>query len=165
MPAASPFATASRGFTLAGTLGSMAVVAAVMAVCAPIVVRRIRAHAQSVEQIVRRAEASIDGSLNQAASLADATARQMASLPPPSVVKEAGEAAWPAGPVDPLAPYLGSADVEYGFPPGWPVRENRPPLFWRPRFHPRPPERRLWPRPPAWRWPLDRMNGTRPDAD
>jgi hypothetical protein len=155
MPALSPLASASRGFTLAGTLGSVAVVAAVMAVCAPIVVRRLRAHAQGVEQIVRRAEAAIDGSLNQAASLADATARQMASGPPPAVVRDEGGGPWPAGPVDPLVPYLGSpdrADTFY-FRPRWPWRENRPPLFWRPRFSPRPPERRLWPREPVWRWP------------
>jgi hypothetical protein len=153
MPTPSPFAAASRGFTLAGTLGSMAVVAAVMAVCAPLVVRRIRAHAQSVEQIVRRAEASINGSLNQAASLADATARQMASVPPLSSVRDSGAEAGPAGPVDPLVPYLGTADEWYHVRPRWPRRENRPPLFWRPRFSPRPPERRLWPREPAWRWP------------
>jgi hypothetical protein len=119
---------------LAGTLGSMAVVAAVMAVCAPIVVRRIRAHAQSVETVVRRAEASIDGSLNQAVSLADATARQMASVPPISAIREEGVGPWPAGPIDPLLPYLGSADEWDYFRPRWPLRENRPPLFWRPRF-------------------------------
>ncbi len=153
MPSDSAFASTARGFTLAGTLGSMAVVAAVMAICAPIVVRRIRAHAQSVEKIVRRAEASFDGSLNQAASTIDATARQLASMPPPSAVRSEGEEAWPGGPVDPLVPYLGAAEEGYGFRPPWPLRENRPPLFWRPRFSPRLPERRLWPRPPAWRWP------------
>jgi hypothetical protein len=153
MPAASPFAFTSRGFTLAGTLGSMAVVAAAMALCAPIVVRRLRVHAQGVETIVRRAEASIDGSLNQAVSLADATARQMASVPPLPAVREPGAGPWPAGPVDPLVPYLGGADEGDCFRPRWPLRENRPPLFWRPRFRPRSPERRFWPRPPVWRLP------------
>ena len=136
-----------------GALGSMAAVAAIMAICVPLVARRIHAHAQNAEKIVRQAEGSMTGSLNQAASLAEAATRELASLPAFSPVVGDGTPPWPAGPVDSVIPTLGARWTVGGCLPRWPLLEYRPAPFWRTRFRPHPVDWRPWPRLRAWRQP------------
>jgi hypothetical protein len=146
----SRFAQASRGFTVAGALGGLAVIAAIVAICEPIVVRRFRAHAQRAEKSVGKAESAIAGSLGNVASLADSYARSLESALASAPVARDAESVWPAGPIDPLIPVdpdIADAGCRPRLPPAW----KPPPPFWHPLFRRRPIEWRYWRRPPLWR--------------
>jgi hypothetical protein len=138
---------------MVGGLASLALLAAAVAVCAPLVVKRLRAHAPAADEAARRVEAAVTQGLDSVGRLADAAG---SSLAPPARVgsdRDAAVAALPDGPT--RAPGF--------FPPAWcvpvdpvflpPAWGGRSP-FWKP-FFPRPApwyfhRHPLW-RPAAWR--------------
>jgi hypothetical protein len=143
-------APADDGFTVVGTLSSLAVAAAIFAICVPIVTRRVSEHAQAAQKAAARAESAIAGGLNALASRAEGFAHAVDSAQPYSQAGADGASPWPASPIDRAIPFPDGIEYE-GCRPRWPVDGKPPPPYWRPRFRPHPLEWRLWQRSPAWR--------------
>ena len=137
-----------RGFTLAGSLASLALFAGAVAVCVPLVVKRLRTHAAAADETARRVEAAVTRGLASVGKLADA----YDGLPAPAP-SDLPAAALPDGPRRAPLP----------FPEPWdgpPSSPFVPPCGEKPLFFGRP----FFPRPGPWRFyarPLWRAGGGR----
>jgi hypothetical protein len=120
-----------RGFTLVGALTSLAVLAAAVAVSAPLIVKRLRARVPAADATARRVEAAVARGLDSVGALADAYSGSLAALPRVDA-GEAGAASLPdrpaVFPADPAVAWDGL--VNPSFPAPW----RNHPLLGRPLF-------------------------------
>jgi hypothetical protein len=146
-----PSSTASGrgGFTLLGALGSVALLAAAVAVCVPLVIKRLGTHTPAADDAARRVEAAVTRGLASVGAMADGYGGGLPGLP--ALPEAGGEPVAAAVPDWPVRASPSSSDLGDGpvnpilFPSPW----RRPPLFWRPLF-PRP-IRWYFYRRPLWR--------------
>jgi hypothetical protein len=121
------------GFTLAGTITSLVLLATAAAVCVPLVARRLRQRAPAAEEAARRVDAAVTRSLESVGSLADAYAGTAAAALRSATIGRPAAAALPDGPVGvplyPGEPWVGPLDPPLS-PPRWGPR----PFFWKPVF-------------------------------
>jgi hypothetical protein len=122
------------GFTLAGAITSLALIAAAAAVCVPLVARRLRLRTPAAEEAARRVDSAVSRGLESVGALADAFASAAAAIRPS--VGGPVAASLPDGPIGvpiyPADPWEGPPTP----PPGWAHWGLRP-FFWKPIF-PRP---------------------------
>ena len=134
-----------RGFTLVGGLASLALLATAVAVCVPLVVKRLRAHAPAADDAARRVEAAVTRSLESVGRLADSSGG-LPDLPAFPGVGPAA-AALPDSPARPFgAPAIWDGPVNT---PCFPLPEESRRFFWKP-FFTRPAPWYFYRRPP-WR--------------
>jgi hypothetical protein len=116
-----------------GGLAGVALFAAAVAVCVPLVLKRLRAHAPAADETARRVEAAVTRGLGSVGALADA---YRGGLPwpggPDTPAAALPDAPPPRVPVHYLDPGDGPASPPF-LPPPW----EAPPVFWKP-FYPRP---------------------------
>ncbi len=138
-----------EGFSLAGAITTLAVLATAAAVCVPVVARRLRQRAPQAEETARRVDSAVSRGLQSVGDLAEAYAGAAAAAVRPAAGGATPvAAAVPDGPVN-LPIYAansweGPLDPPLSLP-RWGLR----PLFWKPGFT-RPAPWSFYRRPP-WR--------------
>ncbi len=122
-----------EGFTLAGAITTLALLATAAAVCVPMVARRLRQRTPLAEETSRRVDAAMSRGLQTMGDLAEAYAGAAAAAIRPAAGREPAAASLPDGPVNfPIYPsnsWEGPLDPPLSFP-RWGFR----PLFWKPGF-------------------------------
>jgi hypothetical protein len=147
-------ASGRGGFTLIGALASLALLAAAVAVCVPLVVKRLGAHTPAADDAARRVESAVTRGLASVGAMADSYSGGIPGLPlRADLAGPAVAASLPDGPIRGPAASFESGDGPMNpppFPPPWRTQ----PLFWKPFFT----------RPAPWyfyRRPLWRTGGWR----
>jgi len=145
------------GFSLGGTLAAVALMASVVAIGGPVVVRELRSRVGRTEDAVRRMESSVTNAMDDAGALSQSVSADAAGETVGSIPDYTGAPIW-------IIP----RPWEYRPPPWSPQWRNRPyPTWWRrrpfifPEFRPgarEPPRKRRRRRPgrrprQRGRWP------------